>query len=958
VNAASGTVPSGNTASVDVNLDASGIAAGFYSTELIVAGNDSINPEDTVAVTLEVNEAPIVGFSPDSMSFALGPGQVDSMTMTVFNTGAGPLTFALTDEDVFTARVVRQTTRKQKLYRTESSVEVLKGEVDKRRGRSPIEGTGGPDNFGYTWIDSDEPGGPTFNWQDITGTGTPVTLTDDDFIEVALPFTFSFYGVDQNLIKVCSNGYLTFGTDGTDFSNDPIPDPLDPNDIVCPFWDDLNPADGGTIHYLGSPTEFIVQYTDIPHYSGAGVLGLYTFQVILNSNGSMLYQYLEMRQTITSATIGIENVDATDGLEVVYNAPYMHDSLAIRIAAESVWLSENPISGTVAPGTSMDVQVIANSTGLTGGDYIARVIINSNDPITPDTSMPVRMTVGGIPNIAVTPDSLCFDSLLVGLSVTLPIDVANVGSFPLNVSNVTSPSPAFSVDTTSFVVPPMASRAVNVTFTPPSSGFFGGQIAVASDDPDTPVDSVYVHGQGLEPPVVAITPDSLVASLPVGANTSTDTLTISNTGASSLTWSISEEPSTSPPINGDSLQYHRAGPELPKGTDDGHSSGPITEGMGGPDVFGYRWIDNDEPGGPTFSWMDISATGTALDSASAWIPTDSSFRPGDEGYFPVALPFSFSYYGTSYDTLFIGTNGYCSFQPPTDNAFTNAEFPTAAGPIDNHMGIFWDDLEVRASGVVYYGTNNNDFVVQYQGMPRFNANVPDYTFELIIRPTGEWMYQYLAMGTSGGAVTSTSIGMENLDGTIGLSVVHNATYVHDSLAIRFSRGISWLDVSPTSGTVAPGDSQIVTATFNSMALPTGVYTGTLNIASNDPANPTIAVPVRLDVGTVGVSEARRGIPATFELSQNYPNPFNPVTRIKFALPVEAQVSLRVYNLLGQEIITLADEQRPAGYFAVEWDGKAAFGATVSSGIYFYRLEAAVIDGAGEFTKLKKMILLK
>ena len=957
IDAVSGTVASGQSEILNVTFDATSLTAANYTTELIVAGNDSINPEDTVAVTLQVSEAPIVGFSPDSISFALGLGGGDSLTMTILNTGAGPLTFTLTDEDVFTARVVRETTRKEKPYRVELSVDVPKGEEDKRDGASPVEGMGGPDNFGYVWIDSDEPGGPTFNWQDITGTGTPVTLMDDDFIEVPLPFTFSFYGVDKNSVKIVSNGFLNLGIGAINFTNAPIPDPAIPNDIICPFWDDLNPADGGTIHYFGSQAEFTVQYTDVPHYSGAGVLGLYTFQVILNRNGTMLYQYLDMRQTITSATIGIENTDASDGLEIVFNAPYMHDSLAIRIASESVWLSENPNSGTVPPGGSMDVQVIANSTGLTGGDYLARVIINSNDPITPDTSIPVRMTVGGIPIIAVTPDSLWFDSLLVGLSVTLPIDVANVGSFPLNVSNVTSSSPAFSVDTTSFVVPPLTSHAVNVTFAPPSSGFFGGQLLVASDDPDTPVDRVYVHGQGLEPPVIAVTPDSLIASLPVGATTSIDTLTISNTGAGSLIWSISEEPSSSPPIIGDTLQYHRAGPELPKGSDDGHSTGPITEGMGGPDGFGYRWIDSDEQGVPSFSWVDISGTGTALDSASGWIPT-GTFRPGDEGYFPVTLPFSFSYYGSSYDTLFIGTNGNCSFQPPTSNAFTNEMFPTAGGRIDNHMGIFWDDLEVRAGALVYYGANSNDFVVQYQGMPRFNQNVPDYIFELIIRPTGEWMYQYLAMGISGGTVTSTSIGMENVDGTIGLSVVHNATYVHDSLAIKFSRGISWLDVSPTSGTVALGDSQVVTVTFNSMALPAGVYTGTLNVASNDPANPTLAIPVRLDVGTVDVSEARKGIPTTFELSQNYPNPFNPATRIEFALPVEAQVSLRIYNLLGQEVITLLDEQRPAGYFAVEWNGKATFGTTVSSGIYFYRLEAAAIDGAGEFAKLKKMILLK
>ena len=99
------------------------------------------------------------------------------------------------------------------------------------------------------------------------------------------------------------------------------------------------------------------------------------------------------------------------------------------------------------------------------------------------------------------------------------------------------------------------------------------------------------------------------------------------------------------------------------------------------------------------------------------------------------------------------------------------------------------------------------------------------------------------------------------------------------------------------------------------------------------------------------------IPTVFALSQNYPNPFNPTTKIKYDLPEASIVSLRIYNILGQEIATLANGQQPAGYFEATWEGRNNYGLTVSSGIYFYRFEATGASGQ-TFNSLKKMIFLK
>ncbi|MHB2150208.1 carbohydrate-binding module family 20 domain-containing protein [Calditrichota bacterium LG25] len=94
-------------------------------------------------------------------------------------------------------------------------------------------------------------------------------------------------------------------------------------------------------------------------------------------------------------------------------------------------------------------------------------------------------------------------------------------------------------------------------------------------------------------------------------------------------------------------------------------------------------------------------------------------------------------------------------------------------------------------------------------------------------------------------------------------------------------------------------------------------------------------------------------PKEFTLNQNYPNPFNPTTTISFTLPEASRVTLSVYNVLGQKVRTLIDNQlASAGTHAKQWDGRDEAGHKVASGIYFYKLEA------GDFSSIKKMVLMK
>jgi len=94
------------------------------------------------------------------------------------------------------------------------------------------------------------------------------------------------------------------------------------------------------------------------------------------------------------------------------------------------------------------------------------------------------------------------------------------------------------------------------------------------------------------------------------------------------------------------------------------------------------------------------------------------------------------------------------------------------------------------------------------------------------------------------------------------------------------------------------------------------------------------------------------LPKIFTLSQNYPNPFNPITSIEYTVPKPSEVSLRIYNVLGQEVKTLVNQRQKAGAYRATWNGEDSYGQKVTSGIYFYQLKAE------DVTLVRKMILLK
>ncbi|MCX8052280.1 MAG: choice-of-anchor D domain-containing protein, partial [Armatimonadetes bacterium] len=394
---------------------------------------------------------------------------------------------------------------------------------------------GGPDTGGYRWKSSAEPGGPVYNWIDISSTGTSVSDLGDDRWRGPFPigFPFTFYGNTYTQFYISSNGYIGFGPPyGYDFYwSTALPNASAPNN--CIYWNlaDLYQRPYSYVHYETRSEGLVVQFTNYGWYGwGAAV----TAEIVLRRGGDILLQY-QTTDTSRECVIGIEDATGTAGLDVnAADRRMPAPGTAIRFYRYD-WLSTNPTIGTIPPGESQTLDVIYNAADLVEGDYQGRIQINSNDPATPKI-VPVTLRVVGIPDIAINPAAIDFGSVFVGFPWTRQMTIKNNGTGRLNLqiasSNAELSAPA------SLTVAPHSETTVAVTWTPTAvSQLDGSNLTITSNDPDTPTIVVPLTGSAVLPPVADVDPASLTQSLELGT-TAQQIVNLTNTGHSTLTFQV------------------------------------------------------------------------------------------------------------------------------------------------------------------------------------------------------------------------------------------------------------------------------------------------------------------------------------------------------------------------------------------------------------------------------------
>ncbi len=360
------------------------------------------------------------------------------------------------------------------------------------------------------------------------------------------------------------------------------------------------------------------------------------------------------------------------------------------------------------------------------------------------------------------------------------------------------------------------------------------------------------------------------------------------------------------------------------------------------DSFGYYWLHSDTTGGPVYDWVDITQEGQIIEFSG-----NPSY--GNSGHLP--LGFDFNYYGNSYNSICVCSNGWASFTDSTSSSSYARRFPNDADP-NNIIAPFWANLVPNpdSNANIYFYTNNSDSaVISWVDIPD-GLHDGKYTFQIVLVKPNTVVLQYESMDPNG-PLDLASTGMENAAGTVGLEVAYHEPFTTDGKAVKFILGtppgeFDWLSTDIDDGVVPLGGFLDVSVTCDAGDHPAGIYRGMLEVYCNDPYAKHVYIPVNMYVGAASVDEDG-AIPYKVSLQQNYPNPFNASTEIAYSLTASSEVSLDVYNLLGQKVETLIDTKQNAGYHSVNWDA-----SEYASGIYLYKLTV------NDQVYRKRMTLLK
>ncbi|TKJ40753.1 hypothetical protein CEE37_07250 [candidate division LCP-89 bacterium B3_LCP] len=314
----------------------------------------------------------------------------------------------------------------------------------------------------------------------------------------------------------------------------------------------------------------------------------------------------------------------------------------------------------------------------------------------------------------------------------------------------------------------------------------------------------------------------------------------------------------------------------------------------GPDSYGYYAYDDTDVNydeAPVFDWVELDP-----DYGGSY---DDHFSMGDDVSETIELPFEFSYYGNSYDSLTVCSNGWVSMGTTWMANFRNWNLPSALGP-GALIAAFWDDLKADTTGgdsainvYTWYDNAEDRFIVEWShSVNRYHYEDPalweEETFEIILYdpsayPTssndGEILFQYLVVNDVDENNNFATVGIEDEGHNRGLQYAYSNEYPSSSAVLEDGRAIKITTSPPDQfGDVPDG-------------------------AGGE------------------IDEAKFFAPS--------PNPANPSTSLRFVIPHDGYISMILYNAMGQRVATLFDGDMAAGMHRLDVDG-----TSLASGIYF------------------------
>lgn len=395
-----GEIDSANTATV--GLDAADgscylpyVFDGQYETHATPIENGlAIRFTDSEVIDL----TPSLMVSPATLELSLDPGDYIDTVITLTNQGAGPLGYRVAiNESQYGGNIssktgppaltgpVRASDPKGEVYVPPKGYEPM---------RMPLLSNldqGGPDEFGYYWIDSRDAGGPPYEFTDISTIGTPVGAMGDDTTSgmIELPWEFEFYDQRFKKYTVNSNGFISFwsiryGAATCQLNEEPFRAPFY---IIAPFWIDLDPTAGGSItsYFDDVADRYIIQWTDIRRFNRPNDIS--TFQIVLYADGMIDIAYELVPTHTLNGVIGIKGGHVGHALPVRPGQDYLANGMMLRFYREEIETVSCRILdhsfGTIPPLGSVDVPIRITNNDQFNGSFSWSITIKSTDPAAP-----------------------------------------------------------------------------------------------------------------------------------------------------------------------------------------------------------------------------------------------------------------------------------------------------------------------------------------------------------------------------------------------------------------------------------------------------------------------------------------------------------------------------------------------------------------------------------------------
>ena len=376
-------------------------------------------------------------------------------------------------------------------------------------------------------IESNVPDAPAVM---ATATLTVIEAPDIELTNDTLEFAPLFVGLSaERSMRVINDGTAPLtvtltAVDGADFSADAdafIVAPSGNRSVTVTFTPSRDGTIAGTMTFESDdPDEAVVQVT----LSGEGVLPpeIDVTPLVVESD---LFTGQSAVLPLTLSNSGIA--------DLTWQIAFPGDN-------QPHWLTVEPAEGTLAGTESVALAVTFNAAGLSGADLTAEILIQSNDPNDPEVSVPVMLHVTGAPDVRLSDPRLNFGDVFLETTRSRRLIVSNDGVEDLVVSKISVDNLDFDISTTGFSVAPGGGSEIQVSFTPPGLGTVSGLLTLVTNDPDAGVLTVPLTATGSLPPVAAVNPISMSADILSGERMF-QTLSLSNSGGSDLTYSISVE---------------------------------------------------------------------------------------------------------------------------------------------------------------------------------------------------------------------------------------------------------------------------------------------------------------------------------------------------------------------------------------------------------------------------------